>query len=81
MAVRVKLHMRGFRQLRNSPGVVADLAKRAAAIAAQAGDGFATRPAETGGDRARVAVVTETAEAMIDEAKHRTLTTSIDAGR
>ena len=81
MSVRIVLNRQGFRDLRNAPGVVADLERRAAAIAAAAGEGFATRPAERGRQRARVAVVTETYDAMRSEAKDRTLTRAINAGR
>jgi len=82
---KLKLFNKGFVELRNSPGVVADIERRAAAIADAAGEGFAVRPAETNlsfpHGRARVAVVTETFDAMYAEATDRTLTRSIDAGR
>lgn len=70
--MRVKLNYREFARLRNGPEVVADLTRRAAAIAAAA-EGVA-KPAElrrTITGRARVAVVGD--EEKIDR--------SIDAGR
>ncbi len=81
MSTRVKLNIAGFRALRNSPAVVAELERRAKAIAEAAGPGMETRPAETGGNRARVAVVTSSFEAMLAEAHHRTLTRAVGAGR
>jgi hypothetical protein len=81
---RIKWHMRGFVQLRNAPGVVADLQARAQRIAEAAGEGVATRPAETHygrQGRARAAVVTETYDAMRSQAKDSTLSRAIDAGR
>ena len=83
--LRIKLYNKGMVELRNSPGVVAELERRASAIAASAGEGVATRPAETDfsfpSGRARVAVVTETFDAMYAEATNRTLTRALDAGR
>ena len=83
--MRVKLNIKGFVELRNSPAVVADLQARARRIAAAAGDGMEVKPAETNHrfpkGRARVAVVTGTYDAMRREAKTRDLTRAIDAGR
>ena len=82
--VRVKLNIPGFVALRNSPGVQADIARRAAAIAAAAGEGFEATPVTTSGGfmgRARARVVTATAEAMASEAADPVLESAIDAGR
>lgn len=82
---RVVIKYQNFVQLRNSPQVVADLAARAAMVAAAAGDGFEARPVERNMSgakgRARVAVVTASFPAMYHEAKDRTLTRALDAGR
>ena len=81
--VRVVLNRAGVRELLRSPEVQADLAERARRIAEAAGGeeaGFETSVI-VGGNRARASVITATAEAMVAEAKHRTLTRAIDAGR
>lgn len=84
MAMIVKFNLKGFVALRNSPGVVADLERRAQAIAEAAGDGFAvkvkTNLAYPMG-RAKATVFTDTIEAMIAEATDRALMSAIDAGR
>jgi hypothetical protein len=81
MAVeRVKLNSRGMRALLRSPEMLADLERRAARIATAAGPGHEVE-GSIGRNRARAAVITATAEARIAEAKRRTLTRAIDAGR
>lgn len=75
---RIKLNMAGFRELRNSPKVVADLTRRAEAVAASAGPGHKV-DVNRGRDRARAAVITDTIDAAIDEAQDRNLTRAIDA--
>lgn len=80
--VRWKWHMKGYRQVRTSPGVVADVQSRAAAIALAAGEGMEADFGITGGRvRARASVRTATHEARAAEASDRALTRSIDAGR
>jgi len=79
--MKIVLNNKGMAELRNSPGVISDLERRANHIAAAAGAGMETRPAEKGRQRARVAVVTATAEAARREATGRALTRAIDAGR
>lgn len=75
----------GFVKIRNLPSVVADLERRAHGIAAMAGDGMIVMPAETDYNypkgRARVAVVTGTAQAAYHEARDAALTRAIDGGR
>lgn len=78
--VRVVLNHDGIRQLLQSDEVRSDLERRANAIASAAGPGHRVE-SEVGPNRVRVAVVTETIEAMIAEATDRTLTRAIDAGR
>ena len=80
MAVRVVLNRKAVRDLLRSAEVKADLERRARSIAAAAGPGNEME-SETGSNRARAAVVTETAEAMHAEATNRSLTRALDAGR
>lgn len=69
-------------KLLKSPEVLADLERRANAIAAAAGGSPDYEvDSRLGAERARASVVTATAEAMRDEATSRTLTRAIDAGR
>jgi len=80
-----KLNTKGFVQLRNSPEVVAEITKRASAIATAAGEGFEVLPPETNTTtprgRARVAVYTRTFPARYAEATDRALTKALEAGK
>lgn len=78
--VKVKLNRRGMRALLTSSEVRGELEDRAQRIAASAGPGHRV-DSETGRNRARAAVITDTTEARIAEATDRTLTRAIDAGR
>lgn len=80
MATRIELNSKGVRELLRSEPVKADLERRAAAIAARAGEGMAS-DARTGRNRAHASVWTDTPEAMRAEATDRALTKAIDAGR
>lgn len=80
VSVRVQLTSQGPRQLRTSSMVVRDLQRRGANIAKAAGPGHIVET-QVGSKRARVAVVTDTFEAMWGEVKRRALTAAIDAGR
>lgn len=80
MAKNFKLNRAGVRELLRSPEVKADLEARARRVAARAGDGMRVESA-TGRNRARAAVITDTIEARRAEAKHRALTSAIDAAR
>lgn len=86
MAATVVINQRALREILNAPGVVADLRRRAEAIA-QTADTAANAPGghsvvtEQGARRARVAVLTRTPKAMWKEAHQRTLTSSVGAGR
>ena len=80
---KIKWRIEGFSEIRNAPGVLDDLQQRADAIADEAGDGYESRPAETGEgrkSRGRAAVLTGTAEARYDNARNQTLLRSLDAG-
>jgi len=88
--VRVDIKTTNFVQIRNSPQVIAACQAKAEAIAAAAnseqssGEGFMVMPPETNysrSGRARVAVITASAEAMNGEALDRRLTRALDAGR
>lgn len=78
--VRVVLKRKGMRELLRSPEVLADLERRGNAIAAAAGPGHQVE-SETGRNRVRVAVITDTFEAAHAEATTRSLSRSIDAAR
>lgn len=78
--VDIKLTRTGPRQIRQSQGVLADMAARAERIAALAGPGMEAG-ASVGATRARASVITATYEAMRAEASSRALTRAIDAGR
>lgn len=78
--IRIALNRKSVRSLLSSPAVAADLERRARAIAAAAGPGHRVESA-IGRNRARAAVITDTAEAAFAEATGRSLTRAIDAGR
>ena len=77
---KVKLNKAGMRDLLRSDEMRRDLDRRAAAIAATAGDGMA-HATTVGRNRALAMVWTATFEAMRAEAVDRKLTRAIDAGR
>lgn len=77
---RIVLLRKGMRQLLRSPEVLADLERRAKRIADVAGDGMEPS-AMVGRNRARASVITGTEAAREAEAKGRSLTRAIDAGR
>lgn len=79
-AITVVLNHAGVRDLLRSDEVEADLRRRAEAIAAAAGDGYEVEMFR-GQNRWRATVRTGTETARRDEAKNRTLTGAIDAGR
>lgn len=81
--IRIDFHYKGFNQVRNAPGVVSDLERRAAAVAAAAGPGHEIRTLAGGNRvRARVSVRTATPEARLAEATNKTLSQAIgSAGR
>lgn len=78
--VKIKLNRKGVVELLKSTEVADDLDRRAQKIAAAAGPGHRIEANETR-NRARVAVITDTFEAMRREATDRSLTNAIDAGR
>lgn len=86
----VRLNPAGARALLRSPGVLADLVRRAGAVAARAcsscsPDAMDNRPytahAEVGKGRARASVVASSTHGKRDNAKNNTLLKSLDAGR
>lgn len=90
---RLKWNRRGLYDLRRAPGVVADLEKRAEAIAAAAessaaASGWPDAKYATGSQqgvrrpqgRWRTSVVTANAEAMLDNAKNDTLLRNLSEG-
>lgn len=78
--VRIVVNHEGVRALLHSPSVLADLKRRADAIAAKAGPGMVVTT-HVGPNRVRANVITATMPARIAEAKHRALTAAIDAAR
>jgi hypothetical protein len=78
--VRIVLNRKGVRDILRSPGVLADLRRRAERIAAAAGPGHEV-DSEVGRNRARESVRTDTIDAMVNEATSRTLSRALDAGR
>lgn len=83
--MRIKWNLKGFRDLRNAPGVLADLDRRANKIAEAAGEGFEARPAKPGtrgsAPRGRASVGTYTFEGNRRQAKSNVLENAIWAGR
>lgn len=78
--VKVKLNRRAVRDLLRGKEVRAELARRGKRIADAAGPGHVVSVSE-GRNRARVAVITATPEAMEAEAKSHRLSGALDAGR
>jgi hypothetical protein len=79
-AVTIKLNRAGVAQLLRDPKVLADIERRARAIATAAGPGHRVA-AGIGATRARAVVITDTVDARRREATRRTLTRALDAGR
>lgn len=77
---RVKLHNKGFDELRKDSNLVADINARAQRIANAAGAGYEVSP-RTGKKRHRASVITESYEAAKDNAENNTLLRALDAGR
>lgn len=77
--VRVVLNRKGVGELLRSDAVGRILQQHANRIAGAAGPGHRVE-LDVGRKRARAAVITETIEAKIDEAKHRTLTRAVGTG-
>lgn len=80
MSADVKLNRKGIRDLLRSAEVRNDLERRAARIAAAAGDGMES-DSSIGKNRARASVWTDTHEARRAEADGFALSRAIDAGR
>lgn len=78
--IRWDLDRKGVAALLRAPGVKADLQRRADRIALAAGAGVRGYVWD-GADRARGRVVTVTPEADFNQARYRTLSRAIDAGR
>ena len=83
--IKLKLNNRGFTALRNSPGVRAELDRRASLIAHAAGEGFTRRQAKPGSKgrnpRARASVGTNSWESMVAQSKDNVLQRALNAGR
>lgn len=80
MASKIKWRVKGFRELRLEPEVIADLGDRAERIADASGAGYEASTFE-GKNRGRASVITGDFDAIRDNAKNQTLLRSLDAGR
>lgn len=80
MKLELELNRREVGRILRSEEVRADLAARAARIAAAAGPGHASSSI-IGRTRALAMVWTDTPEAMVGEARRQTLTRAVDAAR
>ena len=76
----IKVKPSARRAINRSPGVEAELKRRADRIAAAAGPGMIAS-SRIGPKRARASVVTVTNQARAAEARTRALTRALDAGR
>ena len=81
MSTRLVLNRAGFNAMRKDPAVVAELQRRARAIADAAGEGVEVEDPYLGRSRARVTVRTATNAARRAEATDRALSSALDAGR
>jgi tRNA A37 threonylcarbamoyltransferase TsaD len=80
MALNMTLRKANIGALLKSARVQAELKARADRIAAAAGEGMIAS-VQTGTNRARASVITGTRKARENEAKNRSLTRALDAGR
>ena len=87
--VKVEINPKGIAQLLRSPGVAADLERRARAVMERANTDEKANPAplnyevrtDVGKRRARAAVIAAGDRTMAHEAAHHTLVRAIDAAR
>ncbi|PZE89943.1 hypothetical protein [Curtobacterium sp. MCBD17_008] len=80
--IRIEMNQAGIRELLKSDEVRADLEARANRIAAAAGgEPDYEVDVRQGSSRVRASVRTATFPAILDEARNRTLSGSLDAGR
>ena len=77
---RIVWNLTGFEALRRSPGVAADLRRRADAIAEACGDGFVAESGQ-GRTRARAGVIAASGRARRVNARDNTILRNLDAGR
>lgn len=70
----------GFKKILRSGAAMADVSRRARAMATAAGEGFGVETS-TGANRVRATVATESWEAAKAEATDKVLTRAIGAGR
>lgn len=80
---RVKLHNKGFRELRNHPAVIADLERRAKRVksATGAADEDYSVGSQTGRNRGRAGIVTMSIGARRRNRDNHELLRALDAGR
>jgi tRNA A37 threonylcarbamoyltransferase TsaD len=80
MALKMTLRKANIGALLKSARVRAELKARADRIAAAAGEGMVAS-VQVGQNRARASVITATSKARENEARRRSLTRALDAGR
>lgn len=76
MAAKIKLHVQGFNELRNSPEMLDALTEESGKVRDRAGAGFEAAVHKKS-SRAIANVYTESAEAMVEEARHGTLSKAL----
>lgn len=76
---RLKWKHKGFEEILKSRGVMSDLIRRGRAIESASGAGYKMTPFTTKA-RSRVSVITDTPEAMEDNARNQTLLRNFGAG-
>ena len=82
-SVRVKIHNKGFRELRNSPGVLADLESRVGRVkrATGAADGDYSVGVRRGKNRGRAGIITTSLASRRRNRDSAELLRALDAGR
>jgi hypothetical protein len=78
---KVKLNLAGFRELRTSPEVVADLKRRGEAVAERAGDGYEVLVNSERAKRGGVTVIASSPKAKRREARDHPLLQALGAAR
>lgn len=78
--MRIKWRRKAFPEMRLSPEVLAEIARRGQAMASACGDGFEA-DARAGKNRARSIVYADTIKAKRQDAKRNVILSNVDAAR
>lgn len=78
--MRIKWRRAAFAEIRLSPGVTAEIARRGQAVASACGDGFESNT-RAGKSRARSIIYADTIEAKRKDAKRNVILSNADAAR